>query len=100
MRSAASSNLYAKVHVIFTVCVADKIDGEQQSDEALAFVEYYTVKAPSNSKEAAQNLTMRHLVWETKSVQNGKRHSSQPSYGVVAVDNILQRACICPHFAL
>ena len=43
---------------------------------------------------------MRHLVWETKSVQSGKRYSSQPSYGVVAVDSVMQRACICPHFAL
>ena len=72
------------VHVIFTVCVADKIDAEQQS-EALAFIRYYAGKAPSNSKEAAQNLTMQHLVWETKTVQSGQRHSSQPSYGVMAV---------------
>ena len=59
-----------------------------------------TTLPPSNSTEAAQKLTMRHLVWETKSVQSEKRCSSQPSCGVVAVDSVMQRACICPHFAL
>ena len=77
--------------MIFTVCVADKTDDKRQSDEALEFVKYYTAKPPSNSKEAAQNLTMRHLVWETKSVQSGKRYTSQPSYGVVAVDSVMQQ---------
>ena len=42
---------------------------------------------------------MRHLVWETVPV-SGKQRGGQPSYGVVTVDSITQRACVCPHFAL
>ena len=56
--------------MIVTVRVADKTDDDQQTDEALVFVGYCIVNPPSNSKEAAQNLTMWHLVWGTKSVQS------------------------------
>ena len=71
--------------MIVTVRVADKTDGERQSDEALVILGYCTVNPPINSKEAAQSLTMWHFVWGTESVQSGKRYSSQPSYGVVAL---------------
>ena len=52
------------------------------SSNLMAFVSNHTVK-PSNSKAAAKNLTMRHLVWETRSVQDERR-----------------QACICSHFVL
>ena len=82
------------------MCAADENIGEQQSDEALAFVTHYTVQAPSNSKKARHSLTMWYSVWETKSLQSGKPYSYQPSCGVVAADSIMQQVCICPHFAL
>ena len=37
---------------------------------------------------------MQHLVWEIMPV-SGKQHCRQPSYGVVTVDSITQRACMC-----
>ncbi len=80
--------------MIFTVQVVDK--DNQQSEESLAFVRYYAVK-PSGKE--TKNAIMRHLVWETVPV-SGKQRGRQPSYGVVTVDSITQRACICPHFAL
>ena len=70
--------------MIFTVYVVDKAVDEKQSDEALAIVRYYVVKA-STTAEAAQNLTLRHLVWERQSVQSRKPCSSQPSYGFVVL---------------
>ncbi|DBA75754.1 TPA: hypothetical protein ACH3X1_010165 [Trebouxia sp. C0004] len=80
--------------MIFAVQVVDK--DNQQSEEPLAFVRYYGVK-PSGKE--TKNATMRHLVWETVPV-SGKQRCRQPSYGVVTVDSITQRACVCPHFAL
>ena len=79
--------------MIFTVQVVD--NDNQQSEESLAFVRYYAVK-PSGKEN--KNATMRHLVWETVPV-SGKQRGRQPSYGVVTVDSITQRACVCPHFA-
>ena len=80
--------------MIFTVRVASK--DNQQSEEPLALVRYYAVKP--YGKEA-KNATMRHLVWETVPV-SGKQRCRHPSYGVVTIDSITQRACVCPHFAL
>ncbi len=80
--------------MIFTVQVVDK--DNQQSEASLAFVRYYTVK-PSGKE--TKNATMQHLVWENVPV-SGKQRGRQPSYGVVTVDSITQRACVCPHFAL
>ena len=80
--------------MIFTVQVVDK--DNQQSEESLAFERYYAVK-PSGKE--TKNATMRHLVWETVP-GSGKQRGRQPSYGVVTVDSITQRAYICPHFAL
>ena len=53
--------------------------------------------SPSNSKEAAQNLTMWHLVWEASQceVGSGTAHSQ-----AMELWSIMQRARICPHFAL
>ncbi|DBA98250.1 TPA: hypothetical protein ACH3X1_001174 [Trebouxia sp. C0004] len=74
--------------------VVDK--DNQQSEETLSFVRYYAVKP---SAKETKNATMRHLVWEIVPV-SGKQRCRQPSYGVVTVDSITQRACVCPHFAL
>ena len=80
--------------MIFTVQVVD--NDNQQSEESLAFVRCYAVK-PSGKE--TENATMRHLVWETAPV-TGKQRGGQPSYKVVTVDSITQRACVCPHFVL
>ncbi len=80
--------------MIFTVRVLSK--DNQQSEEPLALVRYYAVK-PSGKE--AKNATMRHLVWETVPV-SGKQRCRHPSYGVVTIDSITQRACVCPHVAL
>ncbi len=42
---------------------------------------------------------MRHLVWETVP-DSSKQRCRQPSCGVVTVDSITQRPCVCPHFML
>ncbi|DBA87915.1 TPA: hypothetical protein ACH3X1_004903 [Trebouxia sp. C0004] len=78
-------------------CFGQVVDKDnQQSEEPLSFVRYYAVK-PSGKE--TKNATMRHLVGETVPV-SGKQRCRQPSYGVVTVDSITQRACVCPHFAL
>ena len=82
------------MHRIFTVQVVD--NDNQQSEESLAFVRCYAVK-PSGKE--TKNVTMRLWVWETVPV-SGKQRGGQPSYGVVTVDSITQRACVCPHFVL
>ena len=80
--------------MIFTVRVLDK--DNQQLEEPLGFVKYYAVKPSGKETNKA---AMRHLVWEIVPV-SGKQHCRQPSYGVVTVDSITQRACVCPHIAL
>jgi len=74
--------------MILTVRVANQ--DNQQSQEPLAFVRYYAVQ-PSGKE--AKKATMRHLVWETVPL-SGKQRRRQPSYGVVTVDIITQRACV------
>lgn len=74
--------------MIFTVQVVDK--DNRQSEESLAFVRCYAVKPSGKETKTA---TMRHMMWETVPV-SGKQRGRQPSYGVVTVDSITQRACV------
>ncbi|KAL3132268.1 hypothetical protein ABBQ32_008854 [Trebouxia sp. C0010 RCD-2024] len=95
MRSWSSA--VHEVHMIFTAHVASKADVQQQSEEALAFVRYYSLES---TKEEAKNANMRHLLWERVpgATGKGKARCTDPSYGLVGADSISKRVCICPHF--
>ena len=53
------------------------------------------------SSPLARRKNMRRCgIWCGRLPVRGKQRGGQPSYGVVTVDSITQRACVCPHFAL
>ncbi|KAL3146847.1 hypothetical protein ABBQ38_014821 [Trebouxia sp. C0009 RCD-2024] len=66
--------------------LASKDDVQQQSEEALAFARYYSVKS---TKEEAKTANMRHLVWERVPgvTVKGKARCTGPSYAAIAADS-------------
>ncbi|KAL3152658.1 hypothetical protein ABBQ38_012256 [Trebouxia sp. C0009 RCD-2024] len=77
--------------------LASKDHFQQQTEEALAFARYYSVKS---TKEEAKTANMRHLVWERVPgvTVKGKARCTDPSYAIIAADSTAKRVCICPHF--
>ena len=69
--------------MLFTVRVAALDQPQQLVDEDLAFVRFYSTSHPVSDDDKSKDLTMQHLVWETKQVKQGKRTCNMPSYGII-----------------
>ena len=86
--------------MLFTTSVTDSNHKQQPFDQHLAFVRYYCDKAGVPGHQKARELNMQHLVWEESKGMHQGRQCKTPSYAVIDVASIVQKVCICPHFAL
>lgn len=79
--------------------VTDSNHKQQPFDQHLAFVRYYCDKAGVPGHQKARDLNMQHLVWKESKGMHRRRQCKTPSYAVIDVASIVQKVCICPHFA-
>ena len=83
--------------MVFKIKVAAKGCPAEATEKELLFVRYYCT---SSDEDRVCDLSFRHLEWECVTVRKGRSNISQPLYAVLECSNVLQRATICPHFAL
>lgn len=86
--------------MLFSVPMVHSVQPQQCSDQHLAFVRFYCNNDHVQTTSKAKDLNMLHLVWETTKVKQGAHWRVAPSYAVVDVTHIVQKVCVCPHFAL